>query len=130
MEHPFKVQPATISSIGLAMVLVDTTRTAQKEVDIKVVAGCTVKEAWDLVVLVLKVEMAAAWDRELKTLACTDKVVEMVPWVVATMAAVLVVALWVVEVEDLKIVLSNKAAVVVEMVAVAMLEILKFTLGI
>ena len=130
MEHPFKAQLATISSIGLAMVRVDTTRTAQKEVDIKVVAGCTVKEAWDLVVLVLKVE-TAAWDRELKTLACTDKVVEMVPWVVATMAAVLVVALWVVEVEDLKIVLSNKAAVVVvEMVAVAMLEILKFTLGI
>ena len=128
MEHPFKAQLATISSIGLAMVRVDTTRTAQKEVDIKVVAGCTVKEAWDLVVLVLKVE-TAAWDRELKTLACTDKVVEMVPWVVATMAAVLVVALWVVE--DLKIVLSNKAAVVVvEMVAVAMLEILKFTLGI
>ena len=91
MEHPFKVQLATISSIGRAMVRVDTTRTAQKEVDIKVVAGCTVKEAWDLVVLVLKVE-TAAWDRELKTLACTDKVAEMVPWVVATMAAVLVVA--------------------------------------
>lgn len=129
MVLPSKVQLATISSIGLAMVRVDTTRTAQKEVDIKVVAGCTVKEAWDLVVLVLKVE-TAAWDRELKTLACTDKVAEMVPWVVATMAAVLVVASWVVEVEDLKIVLSNKAAVVVEMVAVAMLEILKFTLGI
>ena len=127
MEHQFKVQPATISSIGLAMVPVDTTKTAPKEVDTKVVAGCIVKEAWGLVVLVLKVEMAAAWDRELKALACTDKVVEMDQWEVATMAAVLVVALWVVEVVVHKIVLSNKAAVVVETAAVAMLEILKFT---
>ena len=130
MVLPFKVQPATISSIGQAMVPVDTTKTAPKEVVFtKVVAGCIVKEAWDLVVLVLKVDNAVVWDRELKALACTDKVAEMDPWEeVATLAAVLVVALWVVEGVDHKIVLSNKAAVVVvEMVAVAVLEILKFT---
>ena len=52
----------------------------------------------------------------------------MVPWEAATMEAVLVVALWVVGVEDHKIVLSSKTAVVEEeMVVVAMLVTLKFT---
>ena len=127
----FKVQHATISSIGRATVPVAITRMVLKEVVIKaaVVVGCTVKEAWDLVVLM--VETAVAWDRELKALACTVKVVETVPWEATTMVWLLVVDPWVVEVVDHRIVLSSKTAVaVVVMAAVEMPVTLKSTLGI
>ena len=127
----FKVQHATISSIGRATVLVAITRMVLKEVVIKaaVVVGCTVKEAWDLVVLM--VETAVAWDRELKALACTVKVVGTVPWEASTMVWLLVVDPWVVEVVDHRIVLSSKTAVaVVVMAAVEMPVTLKSTLGI
>ena len=126
----FKVQHATISSIGRATVPVAITRMVLKEVVIKaVVVGCTVKEAWDLVVLMA--ETAVAWDRELKALACTVKVVETVPWEATTMVWFLVVDPWVVEVVDHRIVLSSKTAVaVVVMAAVEMPVTLKSTLGI
>ena len=126
----FKVQHATISSIGRATVPVAITRMVLKEVVIKaVVVGCTVKEVWDLVVLMA--ETAVAWDRELKALACTVKVEETVPWGATTMVWFLVVDPWVVEVVDHRIVLSSKTAVaVVVMAAVEMPVTLKSTLGI
>ena len=124
----FKVRHATISSIGRATVPVAITRMVLKEVVTKaVVAGCTVKEAWDLVVLM--VETAEAWDRELKALACTVKVVETAPWEASTMVWFLAVDPLVVEVVDHRIVLSSKTAVA-EMAAVEMPVTLKSTLGI
>ena len=113
MGRQYRAQPETISSIGLVTVPVAITRMVQKEVVTKAVeAVCTVREAWDLVELVLKVETAVVWDRELKAPACTNKVLEAVLWEVETMAAALVVASWVVEeVNHNKIAPSSKAVV-------------------
>ena len=115
MGLQLRVHLATISSSGLARVPI---------AKVVVLVGFTVRETWDLVVLI--VETAVVWDRVLKALAYTAKVMEMVQWEAKTMVWFQVVALWVVGVEDHRIVLFSKAVVA----AVEMLVNLKFTLGI
>ena len=56
MVLPYRVQPATISSIGRATGQVAITRTARKVVTKAVVVGCTVRIAYHLMVAVLMVE--------------------------------------------------------------------------
>ena len=56
MELLYRVRRATISSIGLAMVPVAITRMALKEVVTKVVEGCIVKIACQLMEVVQMAE--------------------------------------------------------------------------